>query len=113
MVAMSRYNERSPEEPIRFGSGDLSLYRDIATMDPYPGYLNGILSLLLNSESPRTSLADQEKGAAAYFHRARAFELIGMIDRQFPQSAERPALHARLIEAYAIYGESDGVIDRK
>lgn len=100
----------SPEEPIRFGSGDLSLYRDIATIDPYPGYLNGILSLLLNSESPRTSLADQEKGATAYFHRARAFELIGMIDRQFPQSAERPALHARLIEAYAIYGESDGVI---
>jgi cellulose synthase operon protein C len=100
----------SPEGPIRFGSGDLSLYRDIGTMDPYPGYLNGILSLLLNSESPGTSLADQEQGATAYFHRARAVELVGLFDRQFPQSAERPALHARLIEAYAIYGESDGVI---
>ena len=100
----------SPEAPIRFGSGDLSLYRDIATMDPYPGYLNGILSLLLNSESPRSSLADQEQGATAYFHRARASELVGLFDRQFPQSAERPALDARLIEAYAIYGESDGVI---
>jgi tetratricopeptide (TPR) repeat protein len=100
----------SPEEPIRFGSGDLSLYRDIATMDPYPGYLNGILSLLLNSESPGSSLTEQEQGATAYFHRARASELVGLFDRQFPQSAERPALHARLIEAYAIYGESDGVI---
>ena len=100
----------APEGPIRFGSGDLSLYRDIATMDPYPGYLNGILSLLLNSESPRSSLADQEQGATAYFHRARAAELVGLFDRQFPQSLERPALHARLIEAYAIYGESDGVI---
>ena len=100
----------SPEGPIRFGSGDLSLYRDIATMDPYPGYFNGILSLLFNSESPRTSLAEQEQGATAYFHRARASELVGLFDRQFPQSAERPALDARLIEAYAIYGESDGVI---
>ena len=100
----------SPEAPIRFGSGDLSLYRDIATMDPYPGYLNGILSLLLNSESPRSSLADQEQGAAAYFHRARAAELVELFDRQFPKSADRPALHARLIEAYAVYGESDGVI---
>jgi tetratricopeptide (TPR) repeat protein len=100
----------SPEAPIRFGAGDLSLYRDIATMDPYPGYLNGVLSLLLNSESPSSSLAEQEQGAVSYFHRARASELVGLFDRQFPKSAERPALHARLIEAYAIYGESDGVI---
>ena len=100
----------SPEAPIRFGSGDLSLYRDIGTMDPYPGYLNGILSLLLNSESPAASLAEQEQGAVSYFHRARASELVGLFDRQFPQSARRPALDARLIEAYAIYGESDGVI---
>jgi len=100
----------SPEEPIRFGSGDLSLYRDIATMDPYPGYLNGILSLLLNSESPRESLATQEQVSVAYFHRARASELVALFDKQFPQSAQRPALHARLIEAYAIYGDTDGVI---
>jgi tetratricopeptide (TPR) repeat protein len=110
LAGMANVLLESPEQPIRFGSGDLSLYRDIATMDPYPGYLNGILSLLLNSESPRSSLAEQEQGATAYFHRARASELVGLFDRQFPQSAERPALHARLIEAYAIYGESDGVI---
>jgi tetratricopeptide (TPR) repeat protein len=100
----------APEGPIRFGSGDLSLYRDIATMDPYPGYLNGVLSLLLNSESPGTRLDDQEQSAAAYFHRSRASELVGLFDRQFPQSAKRPGLHARLIEAYAIYGDSEGVV---
>ena len=37
----------APETPVRFGSGELSMYRDIATMDQGPGYLNGILSLLL------------------------------------------------------------------
>ena len=42
----------SPESAIRLGSGDLSMYKDIATMDPGPGYLNGILSLILNTTSP-------------------------------------------------------------
>ena len=39
----------APETPMRFGSGELSMYRDIATMDQGPGYLNGILSLILNT----------------------------------------------------------------
>ena len=33
----------APETPMRFGSGELSMYRDIATMDQGPGFLNGIL----------------------------------------------------------------------
>jgi hypothetical protein len=35
----------APDQPIQFGSGDLSFYKDIATVDPSPGFLNGILSL--------------------------------------------------------------------
>ncbi len=42
----------APEQPLRFGSGDLSFYRDIATLDRSPGFLNGVLSLLFNSASP-------------------------------------------------------------
>src|SRR5206468_6649986 len=42
----------APESSIPFGSGELSLYRDIATMDDGPGYLNGILSLVLNTTAP-------------------------------------------------------------
>ena len=38
----------APDQPIQFGSGDLSFYKDIATVDPSPGFLNGILSLVLN-----------------------------------------------------------------
>src|SRR5205085_9869830 len=91
----------APEQPIRFGSGDLSYYRDIGTMDPGPGFLNGILSLILNSTAPQAQYATENQASVAYFHRARAAELIGMIDSRFPASKERPALHAKLIEAYA------------
>ena len=41
------------DQPVAFGAGDISYYRDIATIDSSPGFLNGILSLLLNSTGPR------------------------------------------------------------
>jgi tetratricopeptide (TPR) repeat protein/Flp pilus assembly protein TadD len=100
----------APEQPLRFGSGDLSLYRDIATLDPYPGFLNSILSLLLNSASPHQAFAQEENNSIAYFHRLRAAELLALFDSRYPNSPQRPALHARLLEAYALYGDFDGVI---
>jgi tetratricopeptide (TPR) repeat protein/predicted Zn-dependent protease len=100
----------APEQPLQLGAGDLSLYKDVATADANPGFLNGIVSLLLNSKSPRTSFAEEEQRAVPYFHRSRAAELVALLDQQFPNSAQRPALHARLIQVYADYGQSEVVI---
>ncbi len=100
----------APETPIQFGSGDLSFYRDTATMDPYPGFLNGILSLVLNSSYPAERYATQERASVAYFHRARAAELLPLFDARFAQSSARPGLHSKILEAYATYGDNDGVI---
>ena len=46
----------------------------------------------------------------AYFHRARAAELMALFESRFPQAPERAPLRARLIEAYAQYGDADAVI---
>jgi tetratricopeptide (TPR) repeat protein len=100
----------APEQPLRLGQGDLSLYRDIATMDPYPGYWNGILSLLFNSAGPQYEFSDEERTAVPYFHRAKAAELLAEFDQRFPQSKQRSGLHAQLIEVYAHYGLEDAVI---
>jgi len=100
----------APEQPLRLGAGDLSLYSDIATLDQGPGFLNGILSLLFNSTAPETQYSTEDSASAAYFHRAKAAELARLFDSRFPTSAERPRIHARLIEAYATYGDNDGVI---
>ncbi len=102
----------APEQQIQFGTGDLSLYRDIATVDNSPGFLNGILSLVLNTSEPEGHLAQQEQKAGAYFHRAKAAELITQFDKQFPNSTRRAQLNSRLVEAYAIHGDSDGVLSR-
>jgi tetratricopeptide (TPR) repeat protein len=100
----------APETPIRLGSGELSMYRDIATMDQGPGYLNGILSLILNTTQPASRYSEEEQRAVPYFHRSRAAELLALLDTKFPNSTQRPALHAQLLEFYASSGESDAVI---
>ncbi|HEX6804575.1 MAG TPA: hypothetical protein VF133_12915 [Terriglobales bacterium] len=100
----------APEMPIRFGSGELSMYRDIGTMDQGPGYLNGILSLILNTTEPAAVYFEEEQKAVPYFHRSRAAELLAMLDSKFPNSTHRPELHAKLLEFYAAAGESEAVV---
>jgi tetratricopeptide (TPR) repeat protein len=100
----------APEQPIHFGVEDFSLVRDIGTLDPYPGFLNGIVSLLLNSQQPAARYAQAETSSRSYFHRAEAAELLPLFDSRFPKSARRPELRAKLIEVYATYGESGAVI---
>lgn len=100
----------APEQELGIGQGDLTFYSDIATIDRYPGTLNGILSLLFNTTYPRSEFAEQERAAVPYFHRAKASELIAELDRRFPNSSHRPVLRSRLIQSYATYGANDAVV---
>ncbi|MEX2301625.1 MAG: hypothetical protein WD733_11845 [Bryobacterales bacterium] len=100
----------APDQPIHFGAGNLSFYRDIATMDDHPGFLSGILSLLLNGQSPQSQFSWQEQASTAYFHRAKAAELLALFDRQFPQSERRASLRADVLQAFATYGDNEGVL---
>jgi hypothetical protein len=100
----------APDQPIQFGSGDLSFYKDIATVDPSPGFLNGILSLLLNWTGPRWEYQQQNQKSAAYFHRAASEQLVVLLERRFPKSAYRDPLRAAMISAYGVYGDDAAVI---
>ena len=110
LAGLTRILLTAPEQPLRVGAGNLALYKSIAAMDRGPGYLNGILSLFFNSQGPSGEYSEQNRLAVPYFHRAKAAELLAELDRRFPKAPERPKLHARLMEAYAAYGENDAVI---
>lgn len=110
LAGLARILLTAPEQPLRVGEGNLALYKSIATMDRGPGYLNGILSLFFNSQQPASQYATEDELAAPYFHRARAAEIVAEIDRRFPQAADRAELHAKLMDAYAAYGENDAEI---
>ena len=110
LAALTNLLLTAPESPIQLGSGELSMYRDIATMDQGPGYLNGILSLILNTTAPAARFSEEEQRAIPYFHRSRAAELLALLDAKYPNSVRRPELHARLLEFYSNSGESEAVI---
>jgi tetratricopeptide (TPR) repeat protein len=98
------------DQPVRFGSGSLWLLRDIAAADTGPGFWNGIVSLLVNAAPPAQQFAQADQASPAYFRRAKAAELALLFASRFPNSPRRMELEARLIEAYALYGENDAVI---
>jgi cellulose synthase operon protein C len=100
----------APEQPLAIGAQNLTLYRDIATLDQGPGYWNGILSLWLNGERPESEYDSETSRAQSYFHRSKAAELLSDLDRRFPAAPERAALHAQLIRALSQYGEPATVI---
>lgn len=102
----------APEQPIQFGSGwgDLSFYKDIATLDTSPGFLNGILSLLLNWTGPGSQYRFQNEKSGIYFHRAAAAQLVALLEQRFPKSEYRAPLRAALISAYGAYGDDTDVI---
>lgn len=110
LAGLSNILLETPEQGIRLGAGELSMYKDVGAMDPGPGLLNGILSLILNSTSPENHYSEEEQRAVPYFHRAEAAELIRLLDSRFPNSEHRIELHARLLETYSSYGESEAVI---
>lgn len=112
LAGLIRILLNAPDERISIGRGDISLYRDIASFDPYPGFLNGLLSLVLNGTDPAGRYADREANSVAYFHRAKAAELLAEFDQKFTSSPQRAALHAALIEAYAAYNDAPTVISR-
>ena len=99
-----------PEQPLDFGSRDLSLYKNIGTMDRHPGFLNGILSLTLNSTFPDYQYQTASQNAVSYFHRASASRLVEKLKQQFPNSSRTPELEAKLFSAYSVYGQYDAVI---
>ena len=101
----------APEAPIRLGTGELSMYKDIATLDQGPGYLNGILSLILNTTRPEGAYSEEEQRAVSYFHRSRAAELLAMLDKNFPNADGRAALHVKLLDFYADNARSDAVLE--
>jgi predicted Zn-dependent protease len=110
LTGLTRILLAAPEQPLRVGAGNLDLYRSIATMDRGPGYLNGILSLLLNTQGPEDEYASADQHALHYFHSAKAAELLAEIDHRFPTEPSRAQLHASLMEAYAAFGDDPAAI---
>ncbi len=99
-----------PEQPLAFGNRDLSLYQNIAGMDRHPGFLNGVLTVALNSTYPAEQYATASQTASSYFHRASASRLLDKFRAEFANSSRIPDLEAKLFAAYAVYAQDDALM---
>ncbi|MEW6126577.1 MAG: hypothetical protein AB1757_06015 [Acidobacteriota bacterium] len=91
--------------PTRVGAGDLSFYKDIAEVDRHPGFMNGVLSLILANTEPAMEFATEEKAAAGYFNRAFAYRIFNAFKLEFPQSKNLGEMYLGIVNVFATMGE--------
>jgi tetratricopeptide (TPR) repeat protein len=88
-------------ERLALTRGDLKFYQDIATSDPHPGMIGGILSLVLSDTNPASELKDQDERAVQYFNRAAAFRIFTAYKQEYPTSPELAQMYLDIVRLYA------------
>ncbi|MCI0486123.1 MAG: hypothetical protein L0229_05935 [Blastocatellia bacterium] len=91
--------------PTRLGAGDLSFYKDVAEVDQHPGFMNGVLSLILSGTSPAQEFASQEKAAAGYFNRAFAHRIFTAFKQEYAQSQRLADMYIGVVNIFSSLGE--------
>jgi len=91
--------------PTRIAGGDLSFYRDVAQVDQNPGFMNGVLSLILSGTSPSQEFATEEKAAASYFNRAFAYRIFTSFKQEYAESKRLREMYLGIVNVFASLSE--------
>lgn len=95
---------------VGLSAEDISLYKDIAKADQGPGFLNGVLSLILAGNNIPSEYNRANANAVGYFNRALAYRFYAALRQEFPDSKALPDLHVRLLRGFARMGEYETVV---
>jgi hypothetical protein len=87
-------------ERLSLTRGDLKFYQDIATADPHPGMVGGILSLILSDTDPKYEFAAEEERAVSYFNRAAAYRIFTAYKQENPTSPELAQMYLDIVRLY-------------
>jgi predicted Zn-dependent protease len=91
--------------PTRVAGGDLSFYRDVAEIDQNPGFLNGVLSLILSGSDVSQEFETQQKAAAGYFNRAFSYRIFTAYKQEFPESNRLGDMYLGVVTVFSSLGE--------
>lgn len=95
---------------VGLSAEDISLYKDMAKADQGPGFLNGVLSLILAGNNIPSEYNRANANAVGYFNRALAYRFYSALRQEFPDSKALPDLHVRLLRGFAKMGEYETVV---
>src|SRR6185436_19339516 len=80
--------------------GDLKFYQDIATADPHPGMMGGVLSLILSDTDPKYEFEVEEERAVSYFNRAAAYRIFTAYKQENPTAPELAQMYLVSVRLY-------------
>jgi cellulose synthase operon protein C len=94
------------DERLSLTRGDLRFYQDIATADPHPGMLGGILSLILSDTNPKKGFQVEEERAVKYFNRAEAYRIFTAYKQEYPTAPELAQMYLDIVRLYTATKET-------
>jgi cellulose synthase operon protein C len=96
-------NETTQRFPLT--RGDLSFYQNIATSDPHPGIVGGLLSLIFSDSNPGSEYRQEEGEALKHFNRAAAYRIFTAYKEENPTSPELAQMYLDIVRLYSAAGE--------
>src|SRR6185295_12878494 len=90
------------DQRLSLTRGDLKFYQDIATADPHPGMMGGILSLILSDTDPKYEFGVEEERAVSYFNRAAAYRIFTAYKQENPTSPELAQMYLDIVRLYTV-----------
>lgn len=88
------------DQRLSLTRGDLKFYQDIATADPHPGMMGGILSLILSDTDPKYEFGVEEERAVSYLNRAAAYRIFTAYKQENPTSPELAQMYLDIVRLY-------------
>lgn len=87
-------------------TGNLKFYENIATADPHPGVIGGILSLIFSDSNPREQFTGAENTAIHYFNQAAAYRIFLAYKKEYPTSPQLAQMYLDIIRFYTRQGNT-------
>lgn len=93
------------ERRLALTRGDLAFYRNVASADPHPGMMGGLLSLVFSDSDPQGEMETEETEAVKHFNRAAAFRIFNAYKQEYPTSPELAQMYLDIVRLYTASGE--------
>jgi tetratricopeptide (TPR) repeat protein len=88
------------DQRLALTRGDLQFYRDVASSDPHPGMIGGLLSLIFSGTNPPRELELEDKEAVKHFNRAAAYRIFNAYKEENPTSPELAQMYLDVVRLY-------------
>ena len=77
----------------------------MASSDPHPGIVGGLLSLIFSDKNPSGELGGEDEEAVKRFNRAAAYRIFNAYKEENPTSPELAQMYLDLVRLYSAEGD--------